>query len=61
MLTILSQAPPLVSYLIGALSIMAGGMLFVGAFVVPRKSEPSILFSMHEQIIPPAYEVRPRH
>jgi hypothetical protein len=40
MLTILSQ--PLVSYLIGALLIMAGGILFVGAFVLPRNL--SLLF-----------------
>jgi hypothetical protein len=60
MLTVISHAPPLVSYLIGALSIMVGGILFVGAFVMPRPTEPSTLPSMREQAVPPPYKAKQR-
>jgi hypothetical protein len=64
-LSVVSNAPPLVSYLIGMLAIMAGSVLFVGAFLLkPTKTEVSTdIPSMRDQArtIPPNYEARESH
>jgi hypothetical protein len=53
----LPHVPVLLVILIGALSIMAGGTLFVGAFLLPRPTVHSSLPSMRDQTdIPPPYD-----
>jgi hypothetical protein len=56
----MSNAPPLVSYLIGMLAIMAGSVLFVGAWLLKPPKAPSVLPSMRDQAgtIPPNYEAK---
>jgi hypothetical protein len=58
MLAFLSHVPLLAGYLIGALSIMVGGIFLVGAFVLSRPKEPSIIPSLSEQALPPPYKAK---
>jgi hypothetical protein len=55
----LANLSPIISYLIGALSVMAGSILFLGAFfLTPSRAENSrILPTMRGQLstIPPNY------
>ena len=62
LLSVGSNAPPLVVYLIGMLAIMAGSIFFVGALLLkPRSTEVStVIPSMRAlaRTIPPNYEAR---
>ena len=62
LLSVGSNAPPLVVYLIGMLSIMAGSIFFVGALLLkPRNPEVSTLIPSMRPLartIPPNYEAR---
>ena len=62
LLSVGSNAPPLVVYLIGMLAIMAGSILFVGALLLkPKNTEVStVIPSMRPlaRTIPPNYEAR---
>ena len=53
----LTNASPIVSYLIGAIAFMAGSILFLGAFFLKPSKRSSILPSMrnHAATIPPNY------
>ena len=57
---LLPNAPPLVSYLIGMLAIMAGSILFVGAWLLKPPKVPTALPSMRAQTgtIPPNYDAK---
>jgi len=62
LLSVGSNAPPLVVYLIGMLAIMAGSIFFVGALLLkPKNTEVStVIPSMRAlaRTIPPNYEAR---
>jgi len=57
-----SNLPPLVSYLIGIVAIMVGSILFVGAWFLKRRKTglPPVLPTMRAQAqtIPPNYDAR---
>jgi hypothetical protein len=62
LLSVGSNEPPLVVYLIGMLAIMAGSIFFVGALLLkPKNTEVStVIPSMRPlaRTIPPNYEAR---
>jgi len=57
---------PLIADLIGAISIMVGSVLFVGAFVprdqakreIPRTTNAMVLPSLRSERIPPRYQAK---
>ena len=56
----LSHAPQLIVYLVGGLAIMAGSILFVGAFLLKPNVERPLIPSMRTQAqtIPPEYTAK---
>ena len=62
LLSVGSNAPPLVVYLIGMLAIMVGSSFFVGALLLkPRNAEVSTVIPSMRAFaggIPPNYEAR---